>query len=126
MLVDIDEQLVCPGALSPDIAVMKGHEVERFFRQAVTSERQRLGVEKFAVHTFDPTGFAANIPGRSEVARPVFKSYFDPVSRLKFSADRIHGSPHRESNSASLRSISSVVRIFFSTSIASILAIQRS
>ncbi len=127
MLVDIDQELVrLGGSVAPDIALMERDQIERLFRQAVTTECQQLRIEKFAVNALDPAGLAADIPWCSEVARPVFQSYFHPVTRFKPAHGGIHGSPHLESNSANLRSISSRVRIFFSTRIASMLAIQRS
>ena len=61
-----------------------------------------------------------------ECDRAIFESYCDPVPSFKLTRLYIHGSPHLDSNSASLRSISSFVRIFFSIRIASMLAIQRS
>ncbi len=61
-----------------------------------------------------------DVPGR------IVHSHTYAIARLELYDARAHGSPHLFSNSATFRSISSVVRIFFSARIVSTLTIQRS
>ena len=63
---------------------------------------------------------------RPDVAGPVLHAHAHAVARLEPARRRAHGAPHFFSNSATLRSISSRVRIFFSIRMDSMLAIQRS
>ena len=127
MFVDIDKNFILGAhGLSPDIGLVERHEVECSPWQTVTAEGERLGIEKIAVDPFNPAGLAADVPRCTNVTGAIFESYCDPVPGFKLALLYIHGSPHLDSNSASLRSISSFVRIFFSIKIASMLAIQRS
>src|SRR5438034_9289498 len=87
---------------------------------------ERFGVEKLAMNLFDPSGLAANIPRGTDVARTVLHTHAHSIARLELASAPAHGSPHFSSNSACFRSISSRIRMFFSTRIVSMLAIQRS
>jgi len=110
---------------SPYIGLIKGDQIKCAFGQSVTAVTERLRIEKLAVCSFNPSGFAANIPRGANVAGSVIGAHPHAIARLEFPT-WTHGSPHLASNSASLRSISSLVRIFFSIKMVSMLAIHRS
>src|ERR687891_2174815 len=127
MVINIDEDFVLRSiGLTPHVGLIENHQIESSFRQAVAAVGQRFGVEKVAIDSLDPTGLAANVPWRADMPRPVLESHRDAVARLESAGAFAHGSPHSFSNSARRRSISSLVRIFFSIRIVSMLAIQRS
>src|SRR5512145_1495841 len=127
MVVNVDQHFVVGTARSSEyVTKCKGDQVKRPLRQTVAAERQQLGIEKLAVYPLNPAGLAANVPRSANVTGPVLELHFYPVSRFELARRLTHDSPHLASNSASLRSISSLVRMFFSIRIVSILAIQRS
>src|SRR5574341_111810 len=127
MVVNIDENFVFRTRCFPEyLALLEAHQIESFLRQTVATESERLGIQKIAVDPFNPTALSTNIPGCTNMTGTVFELYLDAVAGLESAAGIVHGSPHLASNSASLRSISSLVRIFFSMRMASMLAIQRS
>ena len=105
MVVNVDQNFVASvRRFSEYVWVTKSDQVKRPFGQAVATKRERLRIEKITVNAFDPTGFAANIPGRAQVPRPVLEFDFDPITRFKLAGRLVHGRPHLESNSASLPS----------------------
>src|SRR5206468_11770402 len=122
MLINIDQNLIrrsCSPA--PYIGLIESHEIECSFGQAVTSISERFRVEKIAVDAFDPTSLAANVPGCAYMPRPIFQFHRDTVPGFELARLGVHGSPHSFSNSPRRRSISSLVRIFFSIRMVSML-----
>src|SRR5581483_6551430 len=127
VIVNIDENFVAVfGRAAPHITLVEGDEIKRLLRQAVPAEGKRFRIEKIAVDPLYPAALAANVPGRAQVAGPVLEFHFHPVAGFESNGALAHGSPHWRSNLASFSSISSLLRIFFSIRIASMLAIQRS
>ena len=127
MIVKIDQNFVFGACgFAEYFGVIEGDQIECFFRQTILTEGEQLGIEKFAVNSFNPAALAADIPGRAQMAGAVFEFDGHPITGFKPAGGGSHGSPHLDSNTASFLSISSLVRIFFSIRIASMLAIQRS
>ena len=81
MLIDIDQQLVFRRrSLTPDVALIEGNQIERFLRQSIVTECQRLGVSKVTVHLLDPAAFPANVPRCAQVPRAILEFNRDPIA----------------------------------------------
>src|SRR6202040_2594009 len=95
-------------------------QVQRPGRQTVLAVRQLLGVREIAVVVLDPAGLAAHVERCADVARPLLEAHALAVPGLEAPDAAAHGSPHRCSNAARLRSTSSWVSSPFSQRIASL------
>jgi len=85
MFVDIDQNFILgANGLSEDIGLVERHEIECSPWQAVTTEGERLGIEKIAVDAFNPAGLAADVPRCANVTRAISEFYCDsvPCSKL--------------------------------------------
>ena len=84
MFVNIDKNFMLGAhGLSPDIGLVKRHEIECSHWQAIATEGKGLGIEKIAVDAFNPAGLAADVPGCTNVTRSIFEFYCDSVSCFK-------------------------------------------
>ena len=84
MFVDIDKNFILGAhGLSPDIGLVKRHEIECSLWQPVATVSERLGIEEIAVDAFDPAGLATNVPRCANVTRAIFEFYCDAVSWFK-------------------------------------------
>src|SRR5687767_4259347 len=117
VLVDVDKQLIVRFFVAiPEIALPETDQVERLAGQAVFGVGQLFGVAEGTVVVLDPAGLATHVERRADVAGRVREAHPDSIAGLEASGHLVHGSPQRSSSSATLRSISSRVRMPFSIS----------
>ena len=128
MFVDIHQQSVRRGAgvAAPQVGLGELYPVKRNVRPAAAAVGQRLWIGKDAAQRSHFALFSLNVLRSAKVVGWRASPYPDRVTRTEFDRCRGHRYVTPASSWAALRSISSVVSRFFSTTNTSTAAAQRS